>query len=461
MSRRAVAVVVAGLVTVCAGSAVAYLELAGNPFEPPPPPATLNPMPIPEAESPNLVLAAGERSAQSRDEIADLLDEAIEESGLDGRTGVIVTDLSTAEVLYEQAADRPMTPASTLKLVTAAAVLEVLGPEARFTTSVLPGEGAGEIVLVGGGDPTLFTSGPLMRTGTSLAELAEQTAAALLEAGVDQVTLGFDDSLFSGPPINPAWRSTYVRSGVVAPVSALAVDGGRARPGFAARERDPALAAASTFAGLLAAEGVTVDGPPVRANPSQDAEPVVAIESAPLTDIVEYVIASSDNDMAEILSRHVAVGLGRPGSSAEASRAMVEVLDGMGVDVSGMRILDGSGLARENAVPPRVLTDVLTVAADPANTHLRAVITGLPVAAFNGTLRERVDDAPGQVRAKTGTLTGVHSLAGVITGDGGVTYAFAMLANDAMNVLEAREVLDDAAAVLAGCGCSTPTSSAG
>jgi D-alanyl-D-alanine carboxypeptidase/D-alanyl-D-alanine-endopeptidase (penicillin-binding protein 4) len=126
-----------------------------------------------------------------------------------------------------------------------------------------------------------------------------------------------------------------------------------------------------------------------------------------------------------------------------------------------MTILDGSGLARGNAVPARALTDLLGIAADPSRAHLRAVVTGLPVAAFNGTLRDRVEDAPGQVRAKTGTLTGVHSLAGVITGDGGVAYAFALLSNDAGNALEAREALDEVAASLAGCGCATPTSQAG
>ena len=453
--------VVAGLITAGAGSAVAYLELVDNPFEPPPPPATLNPMPAAETESSPTVLAAVEREAPPAAEIAALLDDAIDQSDLDGRIGVIVTDLSTAEVLYERSADLALTPASTLKLLVAAAVLEVLDPDARFTTIVVPGENDNEIVLVGGGDPTLFTTDPLMPESTSLAELAEQTAASLRESGVEQVSLGFDDSLFSGPSINPAWRSTYVPAGVAAPVTALAVDGGRTRPGFAARASEPALAAATAFADLLSAEDITVEGPPTRVTSRPDALPIAVAESEPVSDIVEYVLASSNNDMAEILARHVAIGLGRPGSSEEAASAVVDVLAGLGIDTSGMTILDGSGLARGDAVPARALTDVLGIAADPANAHLRAVITGLPVAAFNGTLRERVENAPGQVRAKTGTLTGVHSLAGVITGDGGVAYAFALLSNDAGNALEAREALDEVAASLAGCGCTTPTSQAG
>ena len=440
---------------------MAYLELVDNPFESPPAPAALQPMPVAAAESADLVLAAGERTTPSRNEIADLLDTAIDRSGLGGVTGMVVTDLTTAEVLYERAADVALTPASTLKLLTAAAALEVLGPNARFTTSVMPGGSADEIVLVGGGDPTLVTADPLMRGSTSLPELAERTADRLRESGVERVTLGFDDSLFSGPAINPAWRSTYVPSGVAAPVAALAVDGGRARPGFAAREADPALAAASAFAGLLGSQGITVEDSPVRTAPAPDAETVAAIGSAPLADIVEYVIASSDNDMAEILARHVALGLGRPGTSEEGAAATAKVVAGLGVDMSGTTILDGSGLARDNAVSARTLTELLSVAADPANTHLLPVITGLPVAAFNGTLRERVEDAPGLVRAKTGTLNGVHSLAGVITGDGGVAYAFALLSNGMANALEAREALDDVAAVLAGCGCATPTSGAG
>lgn len=453
--------VVAGLITAGAGSAVAYLELVGNPFEPPPPPSPLNSMPVAEPETATLVLTAGEPETPAHSEIADLLDDAIDQAGLGGQTGVIVTDLRTAEVLYERSAELPLTPASTLKLLTAGTALEVLGPEARFVTSVMPGEGANQIVLTGGGDPTLFTSDPLMPESTSLADLAEQTAAALHDSAVDRVALGFDDSMFTGPAINPAWRSTYITSGVAASVSALTVDGGRTRPGFAARASDPALAAATAFAGMLTEHGITVDGAPERVISAQDAAPIAVVESAPLTDIVEYVIASSDNDMAEILARHVAVGLGRPGSSEEAARGIVEVLAGLGVDASELTILDGSGLARDNAVPARALTDLLTVAADPANPHLRAVITGLPVAAFNGTLRERVEDAPGQVRAKTGTLTGVHSLAGVIMGDAGAAYAFALLSNEAGNALEVRAAIDDVAAALAGCGCAAPTSEAG
>ncbi len=452
---------VAGLVAACAAGAVAYVELVGNPFEPPPPPATLQPMPVASVESAEPVLATGEPAATSDEEISDLLDEAIDGSGLGRSTGVVVTDLATGEVLYEQDADLALTPASTLKLLTAAAALEVLGPEARFTTRVMPGTDADEIVLVGGGDPTLVTDDPLMRGSTYLAELAERTAESLRETGVAQVTLGLDDSMFSGPAINPAWRPSYVPSGVAAPVSALAVDGGRARPGFAARESDPALAAASAFAGLLGAEGITVAGEPTRTTPAPDAEPIAAVDSAPLADIVEYVIASSDNDMAEVLARHVAVGLGRPGTAEEAANAMTEVLAGLGLDMAGTTILDGSGLARGNAVSARTLTELLGLAADPANPHLRPVITGLPVAAFNGTLRERVDDAPGLVRAKTGTLNGVHSLAGVTLGDDGATYAFALLSNGMANALETREALDDVVAVLAGCGCATPTSGAG
>lgn len=452
---------VAGLITAGAGSAVAYLELVDNPFEPPPPPAALQPMPAAEAASSLTVLPAADRAAPAEDEIAALLDDAIDQSTLDGRIGVIVTDLSTGEVLYERSADLALIPASTLKLPVTAAVLEVLGTDARFRTSVVPGDSDDELVLVGGGDPTLSTADPLMPESTSLADLAKRTAAALQERGVEQVALGFDDSIFSGPSTNPAWRSTYVSAGVAAPVSALAVDGGRTRPGFAARASDPALAAANAFADLLAAEGITVDSPPTRVTSAQDAAPIAVAESAPLSDIVEYVIASSNNDMAEILARHVAIGLGRPGSSEEGANAVVEVLAGLGLDTTDMTILDGSGLARGNALPARALTDLLGVAADPSNAHLRAVITGLPVAAFNGTLRERVEEAPGQVRAKTGTLTGVHSLAGVITGDSGVAYAFALISNDAGNALEARDALDEVAASLAGCGCATPTSDAG
>src|SRR5690606_23901796 len=282
-----------------------------------------------------------------------------------------------------------------------------------------------------GGDPTLSTEDG---DGTAVPALAERTARALDEAGVTSVTLTYDDSLFSGPAVDPDWRPTYVSSGVVSPVTALAVDVAEDRP------QDPSAAAADQFAELLRERGIDV---------------AAQVQPDAVAAVVEDLLITSDNDVAEVLARHVALGAGLEGTAAEASTAVVRTLDELGIDMSSVTMLDGSGLARGNAVPASTIAAAVALAADSEHPQLPAAFTGLPVAGFTGTLADRIEQSPGagNVRAKTGTLTGVSSLAGVVTSADGVRFAFAVLADDITNTFEARAALDDVAAALAGCTC--------
>lgn len=382
------------------------------------------------------------------------LDELVTTNGLGGHFGLAVTVLGSDELLYTHNATDSFIPASTMKIITSAAVLELLGPDTRFDTTVMAGAEPDEIVLVGGGDPTLTTADdPFVPGGGTLDELARRSADALLADGVDTVRLGYDDSLFTGPAIDGDWEPGYVPSDVVAPVTALQVDGGRQRPGFAARADDPSLDAAREFAAMLDENGVTVSGSPSRAD-ALDGEPLAAIGSAPLERIVEHVLATSDNDMAENLARHTAM-VGEGEASNEASGTAVrEALGEIGVDLGDASVLDGSGLARGNGLTPESLVQTLGAASDPQRPELRAVLSGLPVASFSGTLADRVADGGGAVRAKTGTLTGVTSLSGTVLGADGVTYAFAAMADDISNTLAARAAIDDMAAAISQCGCA-------
>lgn len=452
----------AGLAALVGAGVIVAFETLGNPFATEPEASTLQPLPtVSPAEAPIVLPGTDQLGTPSPSALSAVLDRALATDDLGARVGAAVADLSTGELLYNRDADVPMTPASTLKLLTSAAALEALGPGHRFHTHVVSGTDADEIVLLGGGDPMLATADPLPAGSTSLAELAERTAAVLTEGGTTTVRLGFDESLFSGPAVNPDWRPTYVPNGVVAPVSALAVDGGREEPGLARRAADPGQATAVAFADLLEVHGITVDGSPYRTDAATGLVPLATVESVPLADIVEHLIASSDNDVAEVVFRQVAIARGSPGRSEAASAAVSDVLAGLGLDTSGLTVLDGSGLARGNAVPAILLVQVLVLAGDPAQPDLRPVLTGLPVAAFNGTLSERVEAAPGVVRAKTGTLTGVHSLAGTVAADDGTVYAFAVLADEADDTEAARAALDTAAVELAECGCATPPGGSG
>ena len=350
-------------------------------------------------------------------------------------------------------------PASTTKLLTAAAALEVLGPDHVFSTTVVGEDG--RVVLVGGGDPLLARSreDDAWPQRADVVTLARATAETLREQGRRRVTLGYDDSLFTGPSDNPFWRDDYVPEGVVSPITALWVDEGRDRDGFG-RAADPSLVAAQEFAAGLTAAGIRVSGEPRPVTAGPGASELARVEGAPLSQVVERVLSVSDNEAAEVLARHVGLATTGTGSSRAGTAAVVRTLSDLGVRTDAAEVHDGSGLSRENRLRAETLLDVLRLAASPDQPDLRAVLTGLPVAGFTGSLELRAGDGPregrGMVRAKTGTLSGVSGLAGIVTDRDGSDLAFALLADrvDLVDTLDARAALDDLAAALAGCRCS-------
>lgn len=385
--------------------------------------------------------------------LADQVATELSESVLGSDVSAHVVNLSTNDVAYSDRATDPQTPASILKLATGAAALTAVGHDHTFTTEVVL-SGDATITLVGGGDPVLRTDGASW--GTSLGQLAKKAAKALKAQDITTVTLNFDDSLFSGSVIDPDWESTYVAEGVVAPVSALEVDGGRVSPDSVIRDSDPALATAEDFAEMLVDQGVQVTGSPARKTVQGDVKAIAAAKSAPLSEIVEHIIAESDDDAAEALARHVALAADHEGSSAAAEEAIESALAALGVNLDGVNLLDGSGLSRGSAVTMKMIVQILALAAADDHPELRSLITGLPVAGLTGTLAERFgdeDNTPGAVRAKTGTLVegGVSSLAGIAVGKDGTPYVFAFAANgiNPDDALAARAALDDAASALA------------
>jgi len=338
-------------------------------------------------------------------------------------------------------------PASTTKVLTAFAAVDTLGPSRRFSTSVV--RDGRMLTLVGGGDPYLTRE--LSRDEArpaSLETLADRVAEAL-DGG--DYALAYDASLFSGPAVSPHWEDHYAPS-VVTPVSALWADQGR-RAGVGVT--DPAAQAAKVFARLLRQRGVTITS--VRSEQaSRDATSVATVRSAPVATIVEELLATSDNEASEVLLRHVARASGEQATFDGGVRAVRARLERAAVSVSGLRLRDGSGLSRDNRISPTTLVQTLVAASQESAT--RAVLDGLPVAGFNGTVRKRFRQAPdatGWVRAKTGTLTGVHGLAGVVTLSGGRPVAFAVLADDTerLNAVSTEAALDAVAGAIAECEC--------
>ncbi|GAA3542001.1 D-alanyl-D-alanine carboxypeptidase [Aeromicrobium flavum] len=365
---------------------------------------------------------------------------------LGGRTSVVALDARDGTPLVADARGTHV-PASTTKLLTAVAVLDQWGPDATFTTSVV--RDGDRLVLVGGGDPYL-TATRTKGSSVERADLATLAAATAKQVGRTPVTLGYDVSLFSGPAVSPAWEEGYV-GGVVAPVSPLWIDRGRVGAG---RSTDPAGDAARRFAELLRSRGVPVNGTPTQVEAA--GTPVASVRSARLARIVEAFLADSDNEVAEVLLRQAALKAGEPGSFAGGAKVVAQVLGDAGVSTDGLVLNDGSGLSRKNRIAAATLAEAMVeVSAAP---RLGAVLTGLPVGGFSGTLENRYDRAGrarGLVRAKTGTLTGVHSLAGIVTLPGARPVAFAVMADDTegINPLVTQAALDAVATAMAGCAC--------
>ena len=349
-------------------------------------------------------------------------------------------------------------PASTTKLLTTTAALAALGPEHRFRTRVVRA-GRHGVVLVGGGDPFLAST-PDPGSYPSVADvttLARATARQLLADGVRRVRVGYDDTLFTGPAGNPHWPASYLPEGVVAPIGALWVDEGHSGYG---RVADPPRTAAAVFADALARAGVRVSGSPHPRRAPAGARELAGADSAPLSAIVERTLLVSDNEAAEVLGHQVGLASGGEGSFAGGVRGVRRELGRLGVDLTGVRLYDGSGLSRQDRLAPTTLVAVLQAAASAAHPELRAVVTGLPVAGFSGSLSARFDgpasEGRGRVRAKTGTLTGVTALAGIATDVDGDPLVFALMADRVrpVHTLDARAALDDAAAALGACRCA-------
>ncbi len=374
---------------------------------------------------------------------------------------VLVTDLATGRAVYRRGAGT-ITPASTAKLLTAAAALESMGKMARFRTTVRWDASARRLVLVGGGDPFLASTARLARSSyprrADLETLARATVARLTQLGVKRASLGFDDSYFTGPAVNPAWPDSYVPEDVVPPISALWVDEGGSPdgPGYLS---DPAQGAALAFRNALRSAGLSVPPKLVRGAAPPEAPEVAAVSSAPLGEIVERTLEVSDNQAAEVLARHVGLAERQEGSSVAGTAAVLDVLRRLGVEDPANRLYDGSGLSRLNRITAGTLAAVLRLGESDAHPELRQVFTGLPVAGFTGSLQYRFDKGPdlarGRVRAKTGTLTGVHGLAGVAADVSGGRMAFVIVADrvEPVETLEARLLIDRIAGALGACAC--------
>ncbi len=231
---------------------------------------------------------------------------------------------------------------------------------------------------------------------------------------------------------------------------------------------DPAVAAARAFEQALAEEGVPVrvadDGDVERVELAGNATgPVLAeVESAPLFDVLALALTTSDNAMIEQLARQAAVAAGVDTDQDAVNAWVLSALsDSYQLDIDGAVLADASRLSDGTVLPVRLVADVLVKGASGRYPSFQSVLTGLPIAGYSGTLADRfVQDSAasglGVVRAKTGSLPSVTSLAGTITTADGRLLVFALSVNDVgpgSDAVEARAVIDALVSQFSGCGC--------
>jgi D-alanyl-D-alanine carboxypeptidase/D-alanyl-D-alanine-endopeptidase (penicillin-binding protein 4) len=386
----------------------------------------------------------------------------------------LVQDALTGQVLFDRGGSESRVPASNLKLLTAVAALRSLGPEHRFTTTVVQGPEAGQVVLVGGGDVLLGAGeshGDLVMGHAGLATLAAQAVEALKAAGTTgELKVLVDDSVFTGPALNPAWESGDVAAGEVAPVYPMALNSARYDPAVTTgpRPQDSAMVVAEEFAARLRTAGAAaglgvaaaVERSPRSTQPGGE-EPAVLAEaqSAPLAEQVDLMLQASDNYLAEVLGRMASVAAGGAGSNDGATAAVRAQLADTGISVEGIELVDVCGLAMPNQVSARHFSEVVRTIAAGTDSRLRAALNGFPVAGLTGTLDTRYGEdstarGAGLVRAKTGTLNTVLALSGYVVDADGRLLVFSFIGNGLTPGAAGNKVaLDRAATALAACGC--------
>ncbi|MFR9752570.1 D-alanyl-D-alanine carboxypeptidase/D-alanyl-D-alanine-endopeptidase [Nocardia sp. 004] len=384
-----------------------------------------------------------------------------------------ITDVGSGTVLWSSAADEPMVPSSTAKILTAAAALLTLPAEHRVSTRVVTGAVPNELVLVGGGDPTL-TAQPdgkgYYPNGPRLADLVAQIRT--VDRPVDTIIV--DTSAYAGPTMARGWDPIDIPEGSIAPIEPVMLDGGRLQPlvEYSPRTKTPALDAGRRLATELGLDPALVR----MGTAPADAIEVAAVWSAPLRDRLRDMLVHSDNVLAEAVGREIAMANGGEASFNGAVTAVHGALNAAGFDLTGSDMHDSSGLSVDDRIPARLLDQVMATAAKPTGANLiqpagtkarpeqdriaatlAPMLDDLPVAGATGSLSSRyvVQDrqAAGWARAKTGTLSISSALVGYVLDADGRVLTFALMSNDRPPEVS-RPALDAIVGTLRNCGCS-------
>lgn len=369
-----------------------------------------------------------------------------------------VVNAATGEILFERAPEVAAAPASSMKVLTAAAALAVLGPDYRASTRVVLGTEPGTVVLVGGGDLTLsrLPTGqePVYTGAAHLDDLAAQTRAAWSAAGrTEPIRRILLDTGYFGPETwHESWPGTERAAGWLSHITSLQVDADRENPRvfLSPRGGDPVARAGSAFAAYFPGASTAVGTAP------EGATVLGEVRSAPLSALLPLMLIPSDNTLAEMLGRQVAIALGTGNTLEALGAAIPEALAGYGIDTAGLRVVDASGMSPLNAISPAYLTSLYEKINAREGT-LGLIRDGLAVSGQSGTLgypnRFTGENAVarGHILGKTGSITQAYTLGGMIDAADGSTLVFSIFATGRVSE-SARQGIDTVATGFYRCG---------
>ena len=384
-----------------------------------------------------LALAVANPIAANADIVCTVSKELSSKSMLQVHAEVV--NASNGQVLFSKEADTPIRTASVLKLLTATVAMDVLGPNHRVTTRVYQDRlDPGKIYLVGAGDVTLsrmpgnitsyYAKAPKLDT------LTKQIAAYAKATGISVSSVVIDSSLFGGKnDWHSSWSKLGLSQGYMSPVSALQIDAGRLTNSknyfIAKRTKNPITQAGSLFIASLNKSNLAKGLKASIGELPNDAIEIASVQSRPMSEWVENMLRVSDNSLAEALGRLSSLALGFDGSMESLTPLYRKVLAERGMDVAGIKIIDGSGLSDKNQVPAGLFTDLLAQIYQ--NPQAVNIVTGMPVSGSRGSLNYRFTSgykkaAIGKVIAKTGYIHTGYSMAGFVKAKDGTDLIFSV-----------------------------------
>lgn len=330
-----------------------------------------------------------------------------------GSTAVLVQDLHTGETLVSHNAEKPLLPASIMKTVTIAGLLNEKGPEERFHTCVYADGNIagntieGDIIVVGSGDPTLGAN-----CAPESADIAEEIVAALLHKGIRVIEgdLKVDTSLFCGPACPPSWATADLNEAYGTGCHALNF---RRNANGSRAVKNPESVFLTYLSSRLNQAGIMLEGG-TKIEETGITEPTEATllvdhVSDKYAEVMRSCMMRSDNLFAESLLRTFAIAREKEGSTEAGAKEMLDYWKEAGIPVKGVTLIDGSGLSRSNRVTARFINGILCHMGD--NEEYASF---MPLAGQEGTLSEFLKDTPldAYVAMKTGSMKGIQCYAG-------------------------------------------------